>query len=296
MKFLDEEEYHNIKRVLNGKNHIKFYEKLYELSKNVDVDSMMIDIGTYGGCSAFFMGMGIKKNKKNSQVISFEKEITTLKLNFSLLVKSLFLKYDLDDIVNIIRLDIRIVQPTLFTTDKPIKLVCIDASSCIDLYLNSIYNIIDDDCILVFDDYNSELGFYSKLITDLNKNIIDNKVNFKNDIIKQYNNNPLGKHYTIYKLINYFIEKKVLIKEEILLDNVIICRKNPSILFDYNNYVNDIIDIRNSILDDYLNIVDDTVVNNSIEFSKIKDKTHLMEMYLPFLINDKMSKISKLDL
>jgi len=140
-----------------------------------------------------------KGNGKNGSMEKFgskELNISTLKNN---------LKYFNCD-HNTIVIPTKIKEAaTQISNYGPLSLIVIDADGAIDRDFVLFYNLLKPGSYIIIDDYEN-----SKTLTPNSKN------------------NPLGKKYTTYLFVNYFLNEG-LIEQKELIGNTIFCRKPKKI-------------------------------------------------------------------
>ncbi len=216
-------EFAKIKNLTHGYLSTKVYHEIYQAAFNAE-EEIMIDIGPAQGGSSICLGLGIQQSgKTNSKVFSIEKGIGSRALptlkdieqNISTL-KNNIEQYKLGDICTVLAGDVKeVYQKT--NEPHPISLMFIDADGALDRDFQLFYNRLSPNAYLIIDDYSNIIN---KLATERylqwkSYSDIENYVQSKgaNSFLELC---PLGKEYTVYQFVNYFLQQGLIIKDKVI--------------------------------------------------------------------------------
>lgn len=163
----------------------------------------MIEIGASHGGATIHLAEGIRKSNKNSILFSIEKGERGSMVNYGTkeenikILKDNLKYFNYEKYVKIIP---KKVGPGIIDTEKegPFSLILIDADGCIDRDFRLFYNSLIPGADIIIDDYKD-----IKKITKTTNPI-----------------NVLGKKYSTYLFVNYFLEKGLLKREKLIYNTI----------------------------------------------------------------------------
>lgn len=200
--------FYEIKKLTNGYMDEKVYEKIYQYALLVPSGSI-VDIGPAQGASTICFGLAAKKNKGIEHIYSIDKfylsaalsDFNSIEKNVNKLKQNLEV-YKCEKSISIIEAG---KEPQeLF--NKKLSLLFIDADGALDRDFFKYYNNLVSNGIIIIDDCQKTIN-----IQTISRNL---KFQFQYQVtnylkwieisdIEDYT--PLGKQYTTYKFVEYFI-------------------------------------------------------------------------------------------
>ncbi|MDJ0533867.1 MAG: hypothetical protein QNJ70_15485 [Xenococcaceae cyanobacterium MO_207.B15] len=246
-----------IKKITCGYLSPAVYKEIYNYSIKSE-PGIMIDIGPAQGGSSISLGLGIRDSNKshNSKVYSIEKGVGSralqsrndLDLNSKTLSTNLN-KYNLSDINIILMGDVKDVYQDV-DQSQPISLMFIDADGALDRDFKLFYNRLLPNASIIIDDYINKINNLAKNgYLRWNQSQLDEYIEQKGaehfiDLC------PLGKEYTTYQFLEYFINKG-LIKKSKVIGTTFFGYKTIDGVFDENTHGKELQSIRQKILEKY---------------------------------------------
>lgn len=215
-------EFCQIKAQTNGFLLPSVYKEIYCSSFRAE-EGNMIDIGPAQGGSSIALGLGIQKSGKESKVFSIEKckDSSALaswddqELNVRVLKDNLRL-FGVEDTNILLIGDVKDVYSHV-PSDQPLSLLFIDADGALDRDFKLFYNRLIDGAEIIIDDYLDIINRFAKeryLRWDTEEQM-EEYVRSKG--VKQFRDLcPLGKEYTVFRFVNYFLECGLLEKRKVL--------------------------------------------------------------------------------
>jgi len=247
-----------IKTLTSGYLAPEAYKAIYDCAYQAQ-EGIMIDIGPAQGGSSISIGLGIRESGKaqKAKVYSIEKGIGSAalptrqdkELNASTLKKNIG-KYELDNICNILIGDVKDVYHEI-EEDTPLSLIFIDADGALDRDFKLFYNRLLPGSPIILDDYVDKIN---RLATEkylkwsTNKEINDYVAHKGAE--KFIDLCPLGKEYTVYCFINYFMEQNLL-KLDRVIGSTFFGYKTEDGVFDPKLHGSGLMKIREEILNRY---------------------------------------------
>lgn len=224
--------FEKIKSVTSGYLSPEVYSAIYECACSAR-EGYMIDIGPAQGGSSISLCLGIQDSKKKqSKVFSIEKgrgssalvNRTDMHENFSILQHNI-LEFGLSNYSTILMGDVSDVH-TQINTDMPLSLIFIDADGALDRDFNLFYNRLKPNAPIIIDDYVDEINRLAreKYLLWKTRDELDAYLSGK-DAQHFYQVCPLGKEYTTYRFINYFIDQGLMVQDKII-DNTFFGHKS----------------------------------------------------------------------
>ncbi len=252
-------EFAKIKRLTNGYLSPRIYHAIYQSALNAP-EGMMIDIGPAQGASSISLGLGIRRSgKANSKVFSIEKgmgsqalptfddiekNIKTLKRNIQ--------AYNLGETCTILAGGVEEVYPKI-DKNKPISLLFIDADGALDRDFEYFYNQLLPNSFLIFDDYDDVINELAKRKYLQYKSFAEIEEYVKSKGVEEFIQLcPLGKEYTTYRFIQYFLSQNLIVQDEIIGTTFFGRKVNNHQLEDF--HLNDLKRIRNEIFEKYFKL------------------------------------------
>lgn len=247
-----------IKKITRGFLAPEVYREIYLNALNAPPGNI-IDIGPAQGGSSISLCLGIKEaGNENSKVYSIEKgegsdalASKEKNINESVLVSNIR-KYGLAGFSEVLMGDVKEVSH-MVPSPMPVSGIFIDADGALDRDFNLFFNQMTDNAFVIIDDYINEINEFARnnYLKWKTQEEMDNYVKRKGaanfvDLC------PLGKEYTTYRFVNYFLEKELVVKEKII-GQTFFGRKRTGAAFTEKHY-EEMRVIRNEILDEYYGI------------------------------------------
>ncbi len=243
--------FEQIKEITGGYLQEKVYEKMY-LTALDSPEGDFIDVGCAQGASTISLALALKKRNSNYKVYSIdrfnqsaallffdsvEKNVEQLNINLE--------KFLLKDYVKII-----IVGRDIVPNRKKIGFIFLDADGAIDRDFKRYYNNLQEGGIIVIDDYEKIFNIQTKtrFLKWQNEKQINSYLKNQN-LSSLFEYTPLGKQYTIYKMVTFLINQGYIEVIEIL-DGTLFAKKTKKI--EYNEKTDlELHNIRKEILNEY---------------------------------------------
>lgn len=244
-----------IKEMCDGLMREETYELLYNHAKESSVNGNIVEIGAWKGASTVCLGLGTKDSLKNNGMVYSIDKSKTSKNNIPRVLE----KYNLNDHVKFFNEDAESSVISDIVPVDNISMILIDAISP-ELLLNNFYDRIIDDGWIIFDDYNNIISKRGREF--LKSCLLSNKKhkfihNHTVKSFKEYGYNkahPLGKHYTIFRIVNYLMDNNI-IYPEFRKYSTLFCKKPKGAIYKYSDHENNILRIKENILDDFYRII-----------------------------------------
>lgn len=193
------QEFASIKEKCNGMLSKEIY---YELMKRASeaLPGNMLELGAAHGAGTVSIARGIKKANSNAILYSFEKccggsrdRYGDKETNVRILNDNIE-HFDCSSIVKIItdKVGKEALKKRNLPITPPLSLIFIDADGALDRDFLLFYNMLVPGADIIIDDYENKKALNFAVGTT----------------------NPLGKEYTTYKFINYFLKKGFIEKRE----------------------------------------------------------------------------------
>jgi predicted O-methyltransferase YrrM len=246
-----------IKNLTNGYLTPKIYKLIYDCAYRA-CEGSMIDIGPAQGGSTISLGLGIRDSGKNqSKIYSIEKgknsdalkSWNNREINKNVYLKNIS-KYRLGNVCIPLMGDVNEVQGKI-DRSQPLSLLFIDADGAIDRDFGIFYNDLLDIAPVIIDDYYDVINKFARekylqwtTFEEMNDYVISKGAERFVDLC------PLGKEYSTYRFINYFLEKGLLVKDRIVGATFFGHKKNGAI-FDPVIHGKELCEIRNQIENRY---------------------------------------------
>ncbi len=244
-------DFRKVKSITNGYLEENIYQEIYMNALNAPL-GVALDIGPAQGGSTISICLGYKESRAEFHVYSIDK-----------FCKSSALKdyYNIEENINVLQdnLDKYNVRKnvTILTSDRdditlkdesnPISLLFIDADGAIDRDFSLYYNKLCNGAYIIIDDYDNVINLQSSthFLKWQSQNQIDCFLcNINMDSLINYT--PLGKQYTIYKFVNYFVENGFINPLKIINNTLFAIKQANSPLFTFKTE-EDLFNIRLSI-------------------------------------------------
>lgn len=247
-----------IKSLTNGYLSPETYKTIYTLACQAQSGNM-IDIGPAQGGSTISIGLGVRDSgkAKKSTVYSIEKcvgsnalpSLNNQDLNASILKHNVE-RYGLSSICKVLVGDVKEVVNEI-NDNLPLSLMFIDADGALDRDFRLFYNRLLPGSPIILDDYVNKIN---RLATERYLNWsteeeINSYVTSKG-AEKFIDLCPLGKEYTVYRFVNYFIEQNLL-KLDRIIGTTFFGYKTEYGVFNPELHVSDLMKIREEILNRY---------------------------------------------
>lgn len=218
----------------------------------------MLDIGPAQGGSSISIGLGVRDSgKRATKVYSIEKGVGSQALKYSndkgqnknVLLENIK-QYNLEKYSQILLGDVNEVHNQV-DKSRPISLMFIDADGALDRDFSFFFNQMVDGAPVIIDDFANEFNDFArrKYLKWTTRQEMDNYVSQKGarafvDLC------PLGKEYTTYRFICYFMEIG-LIERYKVIDSTFFGYKSTGARFSEPVHGSALRNIRKSILDEY---------------------------------------------
>lgn len=215
--------FRKIKLVTDGYLSPEVYSAIYSCSCGAD-EGYMIDIGPAQGGSSISLCLGIKDSKKSrSKVFSMEKgkgssalvDRGDVEVNSSIFQKNIA-EFGVSEYSTILMGDVSDVYSQV-SIDMPLSLIFIDADGALDRDFNLFYNrllpnspVIIDDYVDIINQYAQENYLHWKTREELRAYVANKGADHFYQLC------PLGKEYTTYRFINFFIEQGLITQGKII--------------------------------------------------------------------------------
>lgn len=195
----------------NGMLSFDVYLKIYQIAYKAKSGNM-IELGAAHGAATICLAKGIINSRKKSLLFTIEKgdgdngsiiKFGSKMLNIKIL-KDNIKHFHCDRCVKLIPERIKKASKQIIE-HQPFSLILIDADGALDRDFIIFYNLLLPGADIIIDDY-------------------ENIKHVSCDSVK----NPLGKKYSTYLFVNYFLEKG-LIRKEMIINNTIFCKKPENI-------------------------------------------------------------------
>jgi colanic acid/amylovoran biosynthesis glycosyltransferase len=203
----------------NGMLSFDVYLKIYQLAYKAKLGNM-IELGAAHGAATICLARGIINSRRKSLLFTVEKgdgdngsmaKFGSKLLNIKIL-KNNIKYFHCDKHIKLIPEKIKKASSQIIE-HQPFSLILIDADGALDRDFIIFYNLLLPGADIIIDDY-------------------ENIKHLSYDSIK----NPLGKKYSTYLFVNYFLEKG-LIQKEMMINNTIFCKKPENI--NYSVIINE---------------------------------------------------------
>lgn len=245
----------NIKKITNGYLAPEVYREIYRCACSAK-EGYIIDIGPAQGGSSISLCLGLRDSSKiKSKVISIEKGEGSAALisndknvNETKLAENIK-AYDVEKYSIVLMGDVAEVADNV-PGDLPVTCIFIDADGALDRDFKLFYNRMLDNSYIIIDDYTNIINYYA-----LNNYLKWSTQEEMDVYVKSKGASsfvdlcPLGKEYTTYKFINYFLESGLIVQDKII-GQTFFGRKNNGFSFNQKHYEN-LQTIRSNILDEY---------------------------------------------
>jgi len=187
--------------------------------------------------------ISIEKGEGSSALINNDKEQNKIKL------VSNIEDYGLSRYSTVLMGDVREVSPQV-PDDKPVSCIFIDADGALDRDFELFFNRMPDNAFLIIDDYANIINRLARnnYLKWKTQEEMDNYVRRKG-ATSFMALCPLGKEYTTFQFVNYFLEKGLIVKEK-MIGTTLFARKNSGSSFTEDNW-KDLQAIRKNILGEY---------------------------------------------
>jgi len=257
-KLKRQDRFATIKELTQGYLAPEAYREIYTCSVRAQ-SGVMIDIGPAQGGSSISIGLGIQESNKIGQakVFNIEKGIGSraltslenVELNAETLRKNIK-QYGLDQICFPLIGDVRDVHPNTEPA-SPVSLLFIDADGALDRDFSIFYNRILPGSPIILDDYINKINRLARerYLTWSSEDEIERYVIHK-DAKSFLDLCPLGKEFTVYQFVNYFLEAG-LIEQVRLINSTFFGRKTTHGRFEPDRHGKDLRRIREDILRQY---------------------------------------------
>jgi Predicted O-methyltransferase len=249
------ETFRKVKKLCHGYLDAGIYEEIYKHGVSAE-EGIVVDIGPAQGGSTISLGLALRENTKLKKIYSIDTFCNSAALissddiqkNIDQLYSNLN-EYGLSNYVTTIvsgRDNLNFIKD-----NEKISVLFIDADGALDRDFKLYYNHLTDGAFIIIDDCANEINFHASTRYLAYKGVdsIDLFLsNIKLKSLAEYT--PLGKQYTTFKFVEYFVNKGFLEKIN-FIDNTIFLRKplNAPVLSDEN--IEDLDNIRKEIESDY---------------------------------------------
>jgi len=249
------ETFRKVKKLCHGYLDAAIYEEIYKYGLSAE-EGIVVDIGPAQGGSTISFGLALRENTKLKKIYSIDTFCNSAALissddiqkNIDQLYSNLN-EYDLTNYVTAIvagRDNLNFIKD-----NEKISVLFIDADGALDRDFKLYYNHLTDGAFIIIDDCANEINFHAstRYLTYKGKDSIDlflNNIKLKS--LAEYT--PLGKQYTTFKFVEYFVNKGFLEKIN-LIDNTIFLRKPLNAPVFSDEIIEDLDNIRKEIEADY---------------------------------------------
>lgn len=252
------DQFSTIKSLTNGYLSPEAYKAIYDCAYQAQSGNM-IDIGPAQGGSTISIGLGIRDSGKAGKctVYSIEKcvgsnalpSLNNQDLNASTLKRNVE-QYGLSNICKILVGDVKEVANDI-NLNESLSLMFIDADGALDRDFKLFYNRLLPGAPIILDDYLNKINHhaserYLKWSTEeeINSYVASKGAESFVDLF------PLGKEYTVYRFVNYFMEQN-LIKLDRVIGTTFFGYKTEDGVFDPKLHGSGLMKIREEILNRY---------------------------------------------
>ena len=221
LNFAEATMFHRIRQLTNGYLRPAVYEQLYRASYEAPSGDA-VDIGPAQGGSTISIGLGRREANLLTRIYSLDtfcgsralRSQCDAALNIETLRGNLE-TFGLDSaatIVQVPRDNSQIWVPDM----SEVAVLFIDADGALDRDFVLFYDRLVEGAKIIIDDYEDIVSdkLFAKGHTELERYIKIKGKKLLNEV------NPLGKHYTVYKFVNYFVEEGLL-KIESVVDSTV---------------------------------------------------------------------------
>ncbi len=209
--------FYQIKKQCNGMLNASVYKEVYHYAQGVESGSL-IEVGSAQGAATVSLGLGIRSKGRKINLIAFERgeqsnalqSWTSKDDNMRVLERNLIF-YNLERTVQIIPQSVDDAYHQIMG-EQPFGLLMLDSDGAIDRAFDYFYNALLPGAPIIIDDYEDK-----KVIPDSIKRPEQVVAYVKSKGVQSLKDLcPLGKHYTTYKLLNYFINKGWVQKHKVI--------------------------------------------------------------------------------
>ena len=249
--------FQKIRAITNGYLAAAIYKAIYQCACQAE-EGYMIDIGPAQGGSSISLGLGIKKSgKQQSKVISIEKgsgsdalaDKKNVDKNLSILEENIA-KFSLSNYSIILMGDVAEVYKSV-KEDLPLSLLFIDADGALDRDFKLFYNRLRKNAPIIIDDYANIINSLArenyllwKTHDELNSYVSHKGKEHLYEVC------PLGKEYTTYRFINYFLDQGLL-KLDRVMDQTFFGHKSNDNVYFTEEHESGLLNIRLEIEKEY---------------------------------------------
>lgn len=252
-----------IKKITNGWLLPETYKAIYDCALTAQ-EGVMLDIGPAQGGSSISLGLGIRDSGKSklSKVFSIEKGTGSSALQSrndenlnTITLRRNIDKYGLSDRTVVLIGDVKDVHKQVDET-QPISLMFIDADGALDRDFKLFYNRLLPGAPIILDDYVDSINKRARevYLKWSSQSELDTYVKQKG-LEKFLDLYPLGKEYTVYRFVNYFLDKGLLKKDKVIGGTFTFFGHKPqNAVFDPEIHGRELLTIRQEILNRYYEI------------------------------------------
>ncbi len=142
-----------------------------------------------------------------------------------------------------------------------LSLIFIDADGALDRDFMLFYNHLIPNSLIIIDDYIDQVNWLAKerYLKWTTSKELDNYV-YSKGAKRFIDLCPLGKEYTTYRFINYFLERGLLVKDKVI-GSTFFGHKPPGAIFNSVSDMQEMMKIRQEILDQYYELNPDIKKN-----------------------------------
>ncbi len=207
--------FRRVKQVASGRLASGTYRELYRVATKLE-PGCIVEIGPAQGASTISLALGARENAHPIKLFTIERgeasqalaSATDVDMNRRAIESNLE-AFGVRDAVEIVIGDVADVHPE--TGDGPISLLCIDADGALDrdfrLFFNRLVDgapIVIDDCLDVINDHARNRYLKWTEPEELEEYVRGKGATHFRDLC------PLGKEYTTYRFVQYFLEQGLL--------------------------------------------------------------------------------------
>ncbi len=187
-----------VRQKADGMLPIAVYEALYRCALSADSGSL-VEVGGAHGAATIALARGVRDAGRADRVYTFETGAAMTapafqrpaEANLRILRDNLE-AFGVSDSVNVIPHHVNKAEAKAVLAGKPISLLLLDADGVLDRDFGLFYNALLPGAPIIIDDY-------------------QNKVE-----LEGVEGTPLGKHEATFRYVNYFVEKGLLVRSEVL--------------------------------------------------------------------------------
>jgi len=269
--------FNEIKKITDGYLAPESYKELYLLAFNAP-KGVVVDIGPAQGGSTISLALGRKKAGKLSKIYSIDtfchsealKSMNSIEDNVNTLRTNLR-HFSINENVDILIAGTdNIKEKTM--GNEPIAVLFIDADGALDRDFNLFYNRLCPGAIIILDDYQRFFNRQTRLqsLKCNNQNEINDFLEFmKVKTVTELC--PLGKQYSTYNFIQYFIKMGFLEQIKIIDDTFFARKPDNAPVFNTEKTKSDLLSIRRDLEEEFY-----------YRRCKMQNYYEIISKYLPF--------------